>query len=58
MMAEEKDMMELLHELLMDANEETEVMTFSEAGLVTQNKGLVVRMPNGDEFQITIKAVD
>lgn len=57
-MAEEKDMMVLLHELLMDANEETEVMTFSEAGLVTQNKGLVVRMPNGDEFQITIKAVD
>lgn len=30
------------------------VSTFDEAGVLTRNKGLVVRMGDGSEFQITI----
>jgi hypothetical protein len=30
------------------------VNTFEDEGLMTRNKGLVVHMSNGDEFQITI----
>jgi len=30
------------------------VSTFQEAGVLTRNKGLVVRLQNGAEFQITI----
>jgi len=31
-----------------------EVTTFREAGVMTNNRGLVVAFPNGQEFQITI----
>ena len=30
------------------------VRTFDEAGLLTSNKGLVVRLNNGQEFQLTV----
>lgn len=30
------------------------VSTFADAGVLTRNSGLVVRLRNGDEFQITI----
>ena len=30
------------------------VRTFDEAGIMTNNKGLVVRLASGEEFQITI----
>ena len=30
------------------------VSTFSEAGVMTNNKGLVVELPGGQEFQLTI----
>lgn len=30
------------------------VWSFEEAGLLTRNRGLVVRMADGDEFEITI----
>ncbi len=30
------------------------VATFEDAGLLTMNRGLVVRLPNGQEFQLTI----
>jgi hypothetical protein len=30
------------------------VQTFQEAGVLTQNKGLVVRLQDGKEFQINI----
>src|SRR5262245_24801951 len=33
---------------------EADVRTFAEAGVLTRNRGLVLRMPNGAEFQITI----
>jgi hypothetical protein len=31
-----------------------EVTTFRDAGVLTNNRGLVVAFPNGQEFQITI----
>ena len=37
-----------------DLVENTRILSFEEAGLLTRNKGLVLRTPEGDEFQITI----
>ncbi len=37
-----------------DANYLRDVVTYDEAGVLTRNKGLVVRLETGDEFQITI----
>ena len=34
--------------------ENLRVKTFEEAGLMTYDKGLVIRMPDGSEYQITI----
>jgi hypothetical protein len=31
-----------------------EVATFRDAGVLTNNKGLVLSFPNGQEFQLTI----
>jgi hypothetical protein len=31
-----------------------EVQTFREAGVLTNNRGLVLSFPNGQQFQITI----
>jgi len=31
------------------------VKTFKEAGIITEEKGLVLAMQNGSEFQVTIK---
>jgi hypothetical protein len=31
-----------------------EVTTFRDAGVLTDNRGLVVAFPNGQEFQLTI----
>lgn len=28
--------------------------TFEDAGMLTHNHGLIVRLPNGDEFQLTV----
>jgi hypothetical protein len=30
------------------------VTTFRDAGVLTMNRGVVVRLPNGQEFQLTI----
>ena len=34
--------------------ENARVSTFEEAGVMTYNKGLVIRLPNGTEFQVAI----
>jgi hypothetical protein len=31
-----------------------EVATFEECGVLTHNRGLVITLPGGDEFQLTI----
>lgn len=58
----EQDMREVLEMLLAGdvAREETEIdeavsiLSFEEAGVLTKDEGLVLRMRNGIEFQITI----
>lgn len=47
-------MEELLTELIYEDEKVKRILTFNEAGLLTHNKGLVVRFENGDEFQLTI----
>jgi len=37
-----------------DGGEDVEAVTFREAGLMTQNSGVVFRLPSGEEFQVTI----
>ena len=47
----------MLYELLQveeAAREIVRVQTFEEAGLLTRNRGVVVRTVNGSTFQITI----
>ena len=34
--------------------ENLQVRTFEQAGVMTYNKGLVIEMPDGTEFQLTI----
>ena len=53
----EIDIETLLYEMLQDedaAPEVRRVQTFEEAGLLTNNRGLVVRTRDGREFEITI----
>ena len=52
----EIEMENMLSELLNDDAEEEvrRVRTFEEEGLLTENRGLVLRMVDGSEFQITI----
>ena len=37
-----------------DLEHNIRILTYEEAGIMTYNKGLVLRTPDGDEFQITI----
>lgn len=37
-----------------EVNEVRRVSTYDEVGMLTRNKGLVVKFKNGDEFQICI----
>lgn len=53
----EKQMEAWLSEAIYGVDDEKEVRrvsTYEEDGMLTQNKGLVVRFKNGDEFQICI----
>jgi len=38
----------------MDPADEVEVRTYEDAGILTHNKGLVLRLPDGSEFQVTV----
>jgi len=35
-------------------SDESDVLSFEDAGLLTRNHGLIIRLENGAEFQITI----
>jgi len=51
------DIETMLYELLQDeeaAPEVAKVRTFEEAGVLTSNRGVVVRADDGGEFQISI----
>ena len=51
-------LMELISEAADDSFgigwEDARVRTFEDAGVMTYNKGLVISLPNGSEFQLTI----
>ena len=53
----EIDIETMLYEMLQDdeaAPEVVAVRTFEEAGVLTGNRGVVVRAADGSEFQVTI----
>ena len=50
----ERKFQNALAELLEDTGNDTYVSTFEDVGMLTLNKGLVVRLENGAEFQVTI----
>lgn len=37
-----------------DLDRNIRILTYEEAGVLTTNRGLVLRTPEGDEFQVTI----
>jgi len=45
---------EFMQEILGQQDEIKSILTFDEAGMLTNDKGLVVRTNDGSEFQITI----
>ena len=51
-------LMELISEAADDSFgigwEDARVRTFEDAGIMTYNKGLVISLPDGSEFQLTI----
>lgn len=56
----EQEFVDLLREVLAETEETDEgqevkyTSTFSDAGLMTSNDGLVVRLADGSEFQVTV----
>ena len=50
----EKDVEEIITELMADHDQILRVQTFEAAGVLTTNNGLVIRTEDGSEFQITI----
>ena len=54
-MMNSNQMVSLLKTLLEDElTEKSRVRTYAEEGLLTRDEGLVVKLPDGNEFQITI----
>ena len=41
-------------ESLYEGEEEMDITSFEEAGLLTKDEGLALRLENGEEFQLTI----
>lgn len=50
----EHDVSDQICEMLYGIDEITRICTFEEAGLMTNNKGLVIRYDDGTEFQVTV----
>ncbi len=51
---DERDFEEFVTDALLGIADIDSIITFDDAGLLTMNKGLVVRFINGAEFQLTI----
>jgi hypothetical protein len=54
MMDAEREFEKTLSDALEEVFEVFEIMSFENAGLMTGNAGLVIRMDDGSEFQVTI----
>ncbi len=52
----EQQVQDMLYDLLDEEGMEQDfaVRTFEEEGVLTMNKGLVLRFPDGSEYQLTI----
>mgnify|MGYP007090406149 CR=1 FL=1 len=50
-----EDALNLLISGELDLGEVSNIKTYAEAGILTRDSGLVLRMEDGSEFQITIK---
>ncbi|WP_069648972.1 hypothetical protein [Caloranaerobacter ferrireducens] len=59
-MRTEREFQNWLMEVIYEGNEalfegeEIEITTFEEEGLLTNNKGLVIKLEDGTEFQLTL----
>ena len=53
------EFIDLLQEILDEHCDEdiARIVTYSDAGMLTRDAGLVIRMTSGDEFQVTIVQV-
>jgi hypothetical protein len=51
---DEREMQDALREALEEADNVRRIETFEDAGVLTRNAGLVIRMRDGSEFQVTI----
>jgi hypothetical protein len=49
-----KELIETMAEAIAEQTEVRMVMTYEEAGMLTNDTGLVVRTNDGSEFQITV----
>lgn len=50
----ERNMEEFMQDLFIEQDDIRSILTFEEAGMLTNDKGLVIRTCDGSEFQITI----
>lgn len=50
----EHDVSDQICEMLYDIEEITRICTFEEAGVMSYNKGIVIRYEDGTEFQVTV----
>ena len=50
----ESDMESRIADLFHETSDVSDVRTFEESGIMTRNKGLVIRLDDGSEFQLTI----
>ena len=53
-MTTETEWQEELRDILWEYNDNFDISTYEEVGMLTRNKGLVVKLESGEEFEITI----
>jgi hypothetical protein len=53
-MTTETEFQEELSEILWDYSDNFDISTYYEVGMLTRNKGLIIKLENGEEFEITI----
>lgn len=51
---DETEFQEILTELFLENGDFADVRSFEDAWLVTRNRGIVVDLPDGSQFQVTI----
>ena len=53
-MTTETEFQEELRDILWEYNDNFDISTYDEVGMLTRNKGLIVKLENDEEFEITI----